>query len=124
MRFDEIARKSHSSTLAPSWHGYSYVHVRTPTPMAHTTDFLDTLLTPVPPAGPGTLWTLSHETEGVVSVNVGLHPHGYELRLLLNYRFLRSRVHHSLADVLADAADTRHRFEVLGFEEIEATTIH
>jgi hypothetical protein len=92
--------------------------------MPHTADFLETLLTPLPAAGPGTLWTLSHDTEGVVSVNVGLHPHGYELRLLLNYRFLRSRVHHSLPDVLADAADTRRRFEVLGFEEIEAATVH
>ena len=41
---------------------------------------------------PGTLWTLIHETEGSVSVNVGAHPHGYELRLVLNERFLRSRL--------------------------------
>jgi hypothetical protein len=33
-------------------------------------------------------------------------------------------VHHNLTDVLADAADTRHRFEALGFEEVEPTTIH
>ena len=73
---------------------------------------------------PGTLWTLIHETEGSVSVNVGAHPHGYELRLLLNQRFLRSRVHESLSGVLADATDTRSRFERLGFAEIELYTIH
>ena len=49
-----------------------------------------------------------------MSVNVGAHPHGYELRLLLNQRFLRSRVHDSLSGVLADATDTRHRFELPG----------
>lgn len=76
------------------------------------------------PPQPGTLWTLSHETEGVVSVNVGPHPHGYELRLHLNQRFLRSRVHHSMNEVLADAADTRERFELLGFEELDTATIH
>lgn len=92
--------------------------------MPHTDNFLETLLTPAPPPGPGTLWTLTHESEGVVSVNVGLHPHGYELRLLLNYRFLRSRVHHSLPDLLADAAETRHRFEVLGFEEVTPALTH
>jgi hypothetical protein len=91
--------------------------------MPHTDDYLD-LLTPRVPPGPGTLWTLSHESEGIVSVNVGLHPHGYELRLLLNHRFLRSRVHHTLTDVLADAADTRRRFEVLGFEEVQPSTMH
>jgi hypothetical protein len=73
---------------------------------------------------PGTLWTLTHETEGVVSVNVGSHPHGYELRLVLNRRFLRSRVHRTLTDMLADAADTRRRFEVLGFAEVGPFTIH
>jgi hypothetical protein len=77
-----------------------------------------------PPTPPGTLWTLIHETEGLVSVNVGAHPHGYELRLLLNQRFLRSRVHESLSGVLADATDTRTRFELLGFAEIEHYTIH
>lgn len=92
--------------------------------MPHTDDFLDSLLTPAAPPGPGTLWTLTHESEGVVSVNVGLHPHGYELRLLLNHRFLRSRVHHTLTNVLADAADTRHRFEGLGFEETDPGTVH
>jgi len=76
----------------------------------------------VPP--PGTLWTLSHETEGHVSVNVGAHPHGYELRLVLNQRFLRSRVHESLSGVLADATDTRTRFELLGFCEMDTSTIH
>jgi hypothetical protein len=73
---------------------------------------------------PGTLWTLIHETEGQVSVNVGSHPHGYELRLVLNRRFLRSRVHESLSGVLADATDTRSRFESLGFCEVETSTIH
>ena len=76
------------------------------------------------PQPPGTLWTLSHETEGYVSVNVGAHPHGYELRLLLNQRFLRSRVHESLSGMLADATDTRTRFELLGFSEVEFATIH
>ena len=73
---------------------------------------------------PGTLWTLTHDTEGLVSVNVSAHPHGYELRLLLNQRFLRSRVHESLSGVLADATDTRMRFELLGFCEVETTTVH
>ena len=73
---------------------------------------------------PGTLWTLIHETEGSVSVNVGSHPHGYELRLVLNERFLRSRVHESLTSVLDDATDTRSRFERLGFCEIETATVH
>ena len=76
------------------------------------------------PPPPGTLWTLTHETEGSVSVNVGCHPHGYELRLLLNQRFLRSRVHESLSGVLADATDTRLRFELLGFSELEVATVH
>jgi hypothetical protein len=73
---------------------------------------------------PGTLWTLVHRTEGSVSVNVGSHPHGYELRLLLNQRFIRSRVHESLSDVLDDATDTRTRFELLGFFELESTVFH
>jgi hypothetical protein len=73
---------------------------------------------------PGTLWTLIHETEGSVSVNVGAHPHGYELRLVLNQRFLRSRVHESLSGVLADATDTRSRFELLGFCEVETSLVH
>ena len=72
---------------------------------------------------PGTLWTLIHETEGSVSVNVGSHPHGYELRLVLNERFLRSRVHESLSSVLDDATDTRTRFERLGFCEVETSII-
>lgn len=78
----------------------------------------------LPPQPPGTLWTLIHETEGSVSVNVGAHPHGYELRLLLNQRFLRSRVHDSLSGMLADATDTRTRFELLGFSEVAFATIH
>ena len=73
---------------------------------------------------PGTLWILIHETEGSVSVNVGSHPHGYELRLVLNQRFLRSRVHESLSGVLADATDTRLRFELLGFCEVDTATKH
>jgi len=73
---------------------------------------------------PGTLWTLIHETEGSVSVNVGSHPHGYELRLVLNERFLRSRVHDSLSSVLDDATDTRTRFERLGFCEVETFIVH
>ena len=73
---------------------------------------------------PGTLWILIHETEGSVSVNVGAHPHGYELRLVVNQRFLRSRVHESLSGVLADATDTRTRFERLGFSEVETAIIH
>jgi hypothetical protein len=91
--------------------------------MPHTTDF-DLLFMAPPLVGPGTLWTLTHTTEGVVSVSVAPHPHGYELRLLLNRRFLRSRVHHTVGDMLADAADTRERFEVLGFSEVEPATIH
>jgi hypothetical protein len=79
---------------------------------------------PRPTAPPGTLWILIHETEGSVSVNVGAHPHGYELRLVLNQRFLRSRVHESLSGVLADATDTRSRFELLGFCEVETSIIH
>ena len=77
---------------------------------------------PIPP--PGTLWTLTHANEGSVSVNVGAHPHGYELRLVLNQRFLRSRVHESLSGVLADATDTRTRFELLGFCEVETSITH
>jgi hypothetical protein len=73
---------------------------------------------------PGTLWTLIHETEGSVSVNVAAHPHGYELRLVLNQQFLRSRVHESLSGVLADATDTRSRFELLGFCEVESAVVH
>ena len=73
---------------------------------------------------PGTLWTLVHRTEGSVSVNVGSHPHGYELRLLLNQRFIRSRVHESLSGVLDDATDTRARFELLGFFELESSVYH
>src|SRR4030095_3603451 len=56
---------------------------------------------------PGTLWILIHETEGSVSVNVGAHPHGYELRLVLNQRFLRSRVHESLSGAPAPRTGTR-----------------
>jgi len=92
--------------------------------MPHTADLLDAFTSSTPDIGPGTLWTLMHETEGVVSVNVGPHPHGYELRLLLNYRFLRSRVHNTLTDMLADADDTRGRFEVLGFEEVQPSIVH
>ena len=77
---------------------------------------------PVMPAG--TLWTLAHDTEGSVSVIVGPHPHGFELRLVLNNRFLRSRVHRELAGVLADAADTQKRFAELGFEELPARFVH
>ncbi|HEY8550953.1 MAG TPA: hypothetical protein VIL35_13425 [Vicinamibacterales bacterium] len=92
--------------------------------MIHTQHLLDHLLAPAA-AVPGTLWTLTHETEGRVSVNIGPHPHGYELRIILNQRFLRSRVHRSLPDVLADAADTRVRFERLGFAEAaEEVVLH
>jgi hypothetical protein len=76
----------------------------------------------IPP--PGTLWALIHDTEGSVSVNVAAHPHGYELRLVLNQQFLRSRVHESLTGVLADATDTRTRFELLGFCEVETSITH
>lgn len=72
----------------------------------------------------GTLWTLTHDTEGIVTLNVGPHPHGYELRLILNNRFLRSRVHREFTGVLEDANDTRERFEELGFSEEPATTVH
>ena len=92
--------------------------------MRRTDDLFDAIASASFEVGPGTLWTLTHETEGVVTVNVGPHPHGYELRLLLNYRFLRSRVHHSLTDMLADAEDTRERFEVLGFEEVQPAIVH
>jgi hypothetical protein len=90
-----------------------------------TTANLDDPITPLPAdVWPGTLWTLTHETEGIVTVNVGPHPHGYELRLLLNRRFLRSRVHRTLSDMLADADDTRGRFEVLGFAEVPPLIVH
>ena len=72
----------------------------------------------------GTLWTLTHESEGSVSLNVGPHPHGFELRVILNNRFLRSRVHREFAGVLADATDTRERFEELGFAEARARFVH
>jgi hypothetical protein len=72
----------------------------------------------------GTLWTLAHESEGTVSLNVGPHPHGFELRVILNNRFLRSRVHREFSGVLADATDTRERFEELGFNELPARFIH
>jgi hypothetical protein len=72
----------------------------------------------------GTLWTLAHESEGTVSLNVGPHPHGFELRVILNNRFLRSRVHREFAGVLADATDTRERFEELGFAEARARFVH
>ena len=89
--------------------------------------FASHLFEPAPrrlPPPPGTLSILTHETEGSVSVNVGAHPHGYELRLVLNQRFLRSRVHESLSGVLADATDTRTRFELLGFCEVETSITH
>jgi hypothetical protein len=107
-----------------AWHGYRFSRARSRPFMTFADDLLETILAPVPVDPPGTLWTLTHDTEGSVSVNVGPHPHGYELRLVLNQRFLRSRVHGSLADVLADAADTRERFEHLGFAELPTTTIH
>lgn len=72
----------------------------------------------------GTLWTLAHESEGTVSLNVGPHPHGFELRVILNNRFLRSRVHREFAGVLTDASDTRERFEELGFSEVQARFVH
>ena len=89
--------------------------------------FANQFFEPDPPRltpAPGTLWILIHDTEGSVSVNVAAHPHGYELRLVLNERFLRSRVHESLSGVLADATDTRTRFELLGFCEVETSTVH
>jgi hypothetical protein len=55
---------------------------------------------------------------------VGPHPHGFELRVILNNRFLRSRVHREFAGVLADATDTRERFEELGFAELRARFVH
>lgn len=80
---------------------------------------------PLRPQTPvGTLWTLTHDTEGIVTLNVGPHPHGYELRLILNNRFLRSRVHRDFTGVLDDANDTRARFEELGFEELPTATVH
>jgi hypothetical protein len=72
----------------------------------------------------GTLWTLAHESEGTVSLNVGPHPHGFELRVILNNRFLRSRVHREFSGVLADATDTRERFEELGFNEVPFRFVH
>ena len=90
--------------------------------------FANHFFEPAPRGGstppPGTLWTLIHETEGSVSVNVGAHPHGYELRLVLNQRFLRSRVHESLSGVLADATDTRTRFELPGLLRSRNAIIH
>ena len=93
-------------------------------PVIFADDAFDAAFEPLQPPPPGTLWTLIHETEGSVSVNVGAHPHGYELRLVLNQRFLRSRVHESLTGMLDDATDTRTRFELLGFSEVEFTIIH
>jgi hypothetical protein len=91
--------------------------------MAFAADAFD--LPPFPTRDlPGTLWTLVHRTEGSVSVNVGSHPHGYELRLVLNRRFIRSRVHESMSGVLDDATDTRTRFELLGFCELESAVVH
>jgi hypothetical protein len=91
--------------------------------MFHANHFFEPVAPRFAPS-PGTLWTLTHDTEGSVSVNVGAHPHGYELRLVLNQRFLRSRVHESLSGVLADATDTRRRFELLGFAEVEISITH
>jgi hypothetical protein len=85
---------------------------------------IEWLLKPAPVMPAGTLWTLAHDTEGIATVFLGPHPHGFELRLVLNGRFLRSRVHRELAGVLADAADTRQRFTELGFEEIPARFVH
>jgi len=43
---------------------------------------------------------------------------------VLNQQFLRSRVHESLSGVLADATDTRTRFELLGFCEVDTLLVH
>jgi hypothetical protein len=85
---------------------------------------IEWVMKPAPAMAAGTLWTLAHDTEGVVTVFLGPHPHGFELRLVLNNRFLRSRVHRELAGVLADAADTQQRFAELGFEELPARFVH
>jgi hypothetical protein len=88
------------------------------------TSEIEWAMKPAPVMPAGTLWTLAHDTEGVVMVILGPHPHGFELRLVMNNRFLRSRVHRELAGVLADAADTHQRFAELGFEEPPARFIH
>jgi hypothetical protein len=88
------------------------------------TSGIEWTLKPAPVMPAGTIWTLAHDTEGVVQVLLGPHPHGFELRLMLNNRFLRSRVHRELAGVLADAADTHQRFAELGFEEPPARFVH
>jgi hypothetical protein len=88
------------------------------------TSEIEWVMKPAPVMPAGTLWTLTHDAEGVVTVFLGPHPHGFELRLVLNNRFLRSRVHRELAGVLADAADTRQRFADLGFEETPARFVH
>jgi hypothetical protein len=75
-------------------------------------------------ASPEALWVLCHETDGIVSLSLGRHPHGYELRLVVNRRFVRSRVHATVSEMLVDAADTRRRFEMLGFEEVAPRTLH
>jgi hypothetical protein len=46
------------------------------------------------------------------------------MRVILNNRFLRSRVHCEFAGVLADATDTRERFEELGFTEVLSPFVH
>ncbi len=88
------------------------------------TSEIECVIKPAPAMPAGMLWTLAHGTEGVVSVFLGPHPHGFELRLVLNNRFLRSRVHRELAGVLADAADTQQRFAELGFEELATRFVH
>jgi hypothetical protein len=82
------------------------------------------MIGPAPIMPVGTLWTLAHDTEGLVTVSIAPHPHGFELRLILNNRFLRSRVHRELEGVLADAADTRQRFVELGFEDVPERFVH
>jgi hypothetical protein len=95
-----------------------------PETIVEVTPASTSVASPVGSTTVGTLWTLAHESEGTVSLNVGPHPHGFELRVILNNRFLRSRVHREFAGVLADANDTRERFEELGFAEVRARFVH
>lgn len=88
------------------------------------TNNIEWVIGPAPVLPVGTLWTLAHDTEGIVLLAVGPHPHGFELRLILNGRFLRSRVHRELANLLADADDTRQRFVELGFEDVPERYVH
>jgi hypothetical protein len=127
----DLAKKAryHSIGLGSSpWHAYRYISGMRehgdPEATVEVTPATPSVTSSVGSTTVGTLWTLAHESEGTVSLNVGPHPHGFELRVILNNRFLRSRVHREFTGVLADANDTRERFEELGFAELRARFVH